>query len=278
MSQRKPHASSLKFFERILELPTGALFLAWILMVLGFATAYFELSSVHGGIHGVNTLSTESLWYRLGDAVYFSIITATTLGYGDITPLGFSRALAALESILGFFLLAAIISKLVSRKQEIALHNVHKLAFQDAFFKTREGFFILRRDCDAIEASVKDRHAFTEKSRSNFLIICQKGQTLFEGILDFYDESGLYTIDKRREQLLLDSVQRTLLRIHQLVRKLDAAKIRWRTPNDCVADLRDFASFAQTTLRRWQAASSHGNTSTFKKLSHAAKDLLADAR
>ena len=37
------------------------------------------------------------------DCVYFSVVTFTTLGYGDLTPLGWSRIVAAMEAFTGSF-------------------------------------------------------------------------------------------------------------------------------------------------------------------------------
>jgi ion channel len=46
--------------------------------------------------------------------LYFSFVTLTTLGYGDVTPLASSaRAMATLEVVLGQFYLAVLIARLI---------------------------------------------------------------------------------------------------------------------------------------------------------------------
>jgi hypothetical protein len=48
-------------------------------------------------------------------AFYFSFITLSTVGYGDITPVSRSaRMLAAMEAIVGLFYVAVLISRLVA--------------------------------------------------------------------------------------------------------------------------------------------------------------------
>lgn len=42
-------------------------------------------------------------------ALYFSVVTFTTLGYGDIAPLGFSRIFAASEAFSGAFMIALFV-------------------------------------------------------------------------------------------------------------------------------------------------------------------------
>jgi hypothetical protein len=50
-----------------------------------------------------------------GDFTYFSFVTLTTLGYGDIQPVsGYARTFAFLEAITGTLYVAILISRLVS--------------------------------------------------------------------------------------------------------------------------------------------------------------------
>jgi hypothetical protein len=51
--------------------------------------------------------------------IYYSFITLTSLGYGDITPLHpYARSLAAFEAISGQLYLAVLIARLVGLEME----------------------------------------------------------------------------------------------------------------------------------------------------------------
>ena len=51
---------------------------------------------------------------RLLDLQYFSFVTMTTLGYGDVAPVSdVARALAALEALIGQLYLAVLVAALV---------------------------------------------------------------------------------------------------------------------------------------------------------------------
>ncbi|MET8894768.1 potassium channel family protein [Streptomyces albogriseolus] len=65
------------------------------LSVLVFATAYQGLAQSPGEMDGLTT--------RL-DALYFTLITLATVGYGDITPRGQSARLVAILQILYSFI------------------------------------------------------------------------------------------------------------------------------------------------------------------------------
>jgi voltage-gated potassium channel Kch len=46
----------------------------------------------------------------IGHTLYFSLVTFTTLGYGDVQPIGTTaRLLASIESFLGALLLALVV-------------------------------------------------------------------------------------------------------------------------------------------------------------------------
>lgn len=47
--------------------------------------------------------------------LYFSVVTFTTLGYGDMTPLGFARLIAAIEAFVGAFALALFVVAFVKK-------------------------------------------------------------------------------------------------------------------------------------------------------------------
>ena len=49
------------------------------------------------------------------ELVYYSFVTLTTLGYGEITPVAPQvRSLAAIEAIMGVFYLAILVARLVT--------------------------------------------------------------------------------------------------------------------------------------------------------------------
>lgn len=78
----------------------------WALMYSLIETA------IPGSFAGLVDQAANSKWNP--DWVYFSFVTLTTLGYGDILPLTFSaRSLAYFEAIVGQFYLAVLVAGLV---------------------------------------------------------------------------------------------------------------------------------------------------------------------
>ncbi len=49
-----------------------------------------------------------------GDGYYFSVVTQLTIGYGDVYPLGATRALAMCQALLGFVLGVFAISRIIA--------------------------------------------------------------------------------------------------------------------------------------------------------------------
>ena len=179
--------------------------------MLFFALSYLFLSYFPG--HGPSGIEGDLL-ERLGSSLYYSVITATNTGYGDIVPLGASRALAAIQSISELFLFALFVSKLVSRRQEATLDEVHTLTFEMSFHTIREGFYVARKDFDRLIDLARDRAPMTESEHERLAIALQHVGSLLRDIPNFYAvTSDLYVIDERREALLLEAVHRTMLRL-----------------------------------------------------------------
>ncbi len=62
----------------------------------------------------LNETLGQDLWL-FGKAFYFSIVTFTTLGYGDISPIGWSRPIAAIEALAGVFMNALFLLTFVRK-------------------------------------------------------------------------------------------------------------------------------------------------------------------
>jgi len=79
------------------------IFVAWGVLIGGFAAVYHLV-----GVRLFASGSSGLAWpLSFGRALYFSIITFTTLGYGDIQPTpGWGSALTATEAILGGIMMA----------------------------------------------------------------------------------------------------------------------------------------------------------------------------
>jgi len=84
----------------------------YLLLAMIWTTLYLIAEELQpGSFNGLN----PDYWYNnFGDVVYFSFVTLTTLGYGDITPaLPLPRFLVYMEAIIGQFYLAIMVASLV---------------------------------------------------------------------------------------------------------------------------------------------------------------------
>jgi hypothetical protein len=96
---------------------------AYLLIGHLWANAFSVLETVRPGSFSSNavasgaTSTVQSVVLQDAQFSYFSFVTLSTLGYGDITPLSQpARNLAALEAIFGQLYLAVLISRLVSQQ------------------------------------------------------------------------------------------------------------------------------------------------------------------
>ncbi|WP_192551989.1 potassium channel family protein [Pseudomonas sp. IzPS59] len=83
-----------------------------IVVVMLFAGGYCLLSQQ------LNTGLSKDKIVDFPDCLYFSIVTITTLGYGDLAPTGATRILAATEALFGLIFAGYSISQVMSLKQE----------------------------------------------------------------------------------------------------------------------------------------------------------------
>lgn len=85
----------------------------YLLLGVIWSVCYALLEFASPGSFAGMQVADKSVWNP--DWVYYSFITMTTVGYGDLLPVSaFARALAYLEAIVGQFYIAVLVAGLVS--------------------------------------------------------------------------------------------------------------------------------------------------------------------
>jgi hypothetical protein len=116
----KVPAMTIQNRTRVVVALLGAIF-AHIVEIWLFALAYYFIITVDnmGALEG-------SFDGSLYDCFYFSISTYTTVGYGDIAPLGDIRFLAGLEALTGLVLITWTASFLFVEMQKFWVTANHE--------------------------------------------------------------------------------------------------------------------------------------------------------
>jgi voltage-gated potassium channel len=85
-----------------------------VFLLLGLIWAVMYLITLEYWPNGINGIEYGNWNDNLGTAIYFSFITMTSTGYGDITPaIPVTRTLAYLQAITGTFYMAVVVASLV---------------------------------------------------------------------------------------------------------------------------------------------------------------------
>ena len=83
----------------------------YLLTGVVWAICYGVIEALAPGSFGLSSEASGDVWNQL---LYFSLVTLTTLGYGDISPVtSVARIWSALEAVVGTLYLAVLISRLV---------------------------------------------------------------------------------------------------------------------------------------------------------------------
>jgi len=107
-SIKNKSASNLKrSFKLMSDLPPFYYFYLFIGLIVAFAFLFFVIQ----GFKGIDL--------TLRDSFYFSVITITTLGYGDIVPISYwTKFWAAFEAILGIIVFGLFLMALAEKRSE----------------------------------------------------------------------------------------------------------------------------------------------------------------
>ncbi|WGW01020.1 ion channel [Vibrio sp. YMD68] len=84
-------------------------------LILTCAMAYFVLDTTASNPIYEDIEGWRFYMFEFFNALYFSVVTFTTLGYGDISPVGVARFIAAFEAFMGSFTMALFVVVFVKK-------------------------------------------------------------------------------------------------------------------------------------------------------------------
>ena len=132
------------------------LFIIWMGMVALCGTSYWLLAIAgeHGLIEHGAPLGVDL--NGLTSAIYFSFVTATSIGYGDIVPIGFARVIAVIEAVSALLLFGAVIAKFVSHRQDEMMSEIQRVTFEERLDRVQTNLHMVISELLAITALCED--------------------------------------------------------------------------------------------------------------------------
>jgi hypothetical protein len=129
----------------------------WLGMILAFGLIYWGAGAGMGW-----GLQMGSGWVKpdvggLITAIYFSFVTALSIGYGDVIPGGALRLFAVVEGAAGLLIFGCVISKLVSRRQEELTAEIHRTTFEDRLDRVRTNLHLVFSDLGSVQQLQAER-------------------------------------------------------------------------------------------------------------------------
>lgn len=232
--------------EKLANASYSQLFLLWMLLNLLCALWYFILGTQHS-INAPTHLADMDTWERLYNSFYFSIITATSIGYGDIVPMGLSKAIAMMQAILALMIFAIFVAKLVTRRQDMIMDDMHRMTSESIFHSLRQGLFIVRKDFDTLIQRLETEKTLTPEEWDILTTAYVQTEKLMEDMPQLYSSR----IDTKRDMLLLEAIQRTMRRMKELIDVMTKKKIAWKK-QESATELRELMRIIETVMPHWQ--------------------------
>ncbi|MBV8773113.1 MAG: hypothetical protein JO166_12415 [Deltaproteobacteria bacterium] len=143
-------------FDLLDGLSTARLFTIWLGLIFACGVLYW-LSALakHPGLaeEGKSVAANlDGLW----TAIYFSFVTATSVGYGDVLPVGAARILAVAEAAGGLLIFGLLIAKFVSYRQDILVRQIHNVTFEERLDRVQTNLHLVVSELLAIGAACDD--------------------------------------------------------------------------------------------------------------------------
>jgi hypothetical protein len=166
------------------------------------------------------------------DSIYFSFVSATTTGFGDIIPFGWFKLISIFEVVCGLMLLAVVTSKLVSIKQDAILNELYELSFTDRVNKLRSSLLLFRQNIDRIISRIEEGAPRKRDINTIYIHFSSFEDTLRETLTIMEkptDKNFIKGVDPVNMELIYNSIINSFEKINELIGVFNISRIEWRT-------------------------------------------------
>lgn len=205
------------------------IFIAWLSIIVFFGAVYHfsqnDSSFLFYNLEGNHTT-------KIKDAIYFSFVTATTTGFGDIIPYGLFKFIAIFEVVFGLLLLAFVTSKLVSIKQDAILSELYLLSINEKVNRLRSSLLLFRQNLDRITTKIEEGEIQKRELDNIYLYFSSLEDSLGETITlmeKSKHERFIKSMDPVSTQLVFNSIISSFEKLNELISTMNQKNIEWKT-------------------------------------------------
>ena len=156
-----------------------SLLIVWLVTALGCGVTYWAAGFIRQPALLAAGTPVAHDAHGLLTAVYFSFITAASVGYGDVVPIGWVRLVAIGEGITALFVFGLLVSKFVSRRQDQLIEEIHLITFEDRLDRVRTSLHLVLTELQSIVATCQRK----DWPRTQLLVRTQSAAAVFTGQL-----------------------------------------------------------------------------------------------
>ncbi len=202
--------------------------LLWFLMIFIFGVLYYFLRNEENYIVWASKNEVITTFW---DSLYYSFVAASN-GFGDIIAHGFFRQMAVFEIILGIFIVALLISKIISIKQDIILEEIYEISFQERINRLRSALLLFRQNLGNIMGDIetntfgKRKISDVEMHLVSFKVTLREIKTIILGKQKNTD--FIKSVDSLNIEILFNSILSSIEKLNDLIDEFDKNKISWK--------------------------------------------------
>jgi potassium channel LctB len=204
------------------------IFVIWTGILVLFGILYYLLTGPNNYL--VYTVTNQKVT-GLFDSIYFSFITATSTGFGDIAPIGIFKLMSIFEVIFGLVLLAIVTSKLVSIKQDVIMNEIYDISFNEKINRIRSSLLLFRQNLSRVISNIESNNIRHREISDiyNYISSLEDNLTEISSLMD-RKKGNRYTkeLDSMSTELLFHSINQSFERLYELIAVMNSSKLEWR--------------------------------------------------